>query len=264
MKKNYYVAVSVVFLFVLSFFLHLFVLPSANEFNPLRIAHAGGGLGKVTYTNSYEALDDNYRKGFEYFELDFVFTKDDKLICLHDWKSNFKRTFGFETTDKLSLAEFEALVEKNTRFTNCTLAGLATWMENNPKAYLITDVKEKNIKALKFIYKTLPDARRRVIPQVYQPDNFRTIKDIGFDTAIWTLYRFSGDNYKVLKWVDSFNGDFAITMPRKRAKSDLPKQLEKMSIPTYVHTINSSKEASEFIKSFGITEIYTDFLIPKL
>ena len=75
------------------------------KFQVLRIAHAGGGLGKRTYTNSYEALDSNTKNGFKYFELDFTFTSDGRLVCIHDWKVNFKLTFGIETERRLTLEE---------------------------------------------------------------------------------------------------------------------------------------------------------------
>lgn len=91
------------------------------KFQALRIAHAGGGLGKRTYTNSYEALDSNIKNGFKYFELDFTFASDDRLVCIHDWKINFKRTFGIETNRRLTLEEFEDLADKNTKYITCTL-----------------------------------------------------------------------------------------------------------------------------------------------
>lgn len=229
---------------------------------PHRIAHAGGGFNKVNYTNSYDALDYNYDQGFLYFELDFVFTSDNQLVCLHDWKSNFKRTFGFETTKKYSLVEFERLVEDNTKFKNCTLKGLADWMIEHPLATIITDVKEKNIVALRDIYSTLPNARQRVIPQVYQPENFETIKAIGYQQIIWTLYRYRGGNESVLTALDTFSGPIAIAMPKKRASSNLPTRLAERNIPTYVHTINRPSDVNKYKNTYKISEIYTDYLIP--
>ena len=96
-------------------------LSETAKFQALRIAHAGGGLGKRTYTNSYEALDSNIKNGCKYFELDFTFTSDGELVCIHDWKVNFKLAFGFETERRLTLEEFDDLADKNTKFTTCTL-----------------------------------------------------------------------------------------------------------------------------------------------
>jgi glycerophosphoryl diester phosphodiesterase len=237
-------------------------LIESQNFAPLRVAHAGGGIGGDTYTNSYEALDSNIENEFVYFEIDFSFTKDGKLVCLHDWKRSFKRAFGFETDKKVTLTEFEKLVqEKSIKYTNCTLEGLALWMLDNPGAFIVTDVKEANVKALNMIRKTLPDAKVRVIPQIYNPSNFEFVKDAEFQQVIWTLYRYGGSNDEVLGWVKKFQGPLAITMPEGRAGSELPKELQKLNIPTYVHTINSIKKLEKYSAN-GITEIYTDFLQP--
>lgn len=257
--------------FVLPVLTMAFALVGCAEYQPvsetarfevLRIAHAGGGLGKRTYTNSYEALDANLKNGFKYFELDFTFTSDGRLICLHDWKNNFKRTFGFATDRRLTLKEFEDLADKNTKFTNCTLEGLAAWMLDNPTAYVVTDVRGDNVKALAIIREVLPDSARRVIPQIYDPKNFEPVKQMGFVQIIWTLYRYSGSSYKVIEWVGGWDGAIAVTMPKSRAQSALPKALKSRGIPTYVHTVNAIQEMEQFLDGFGVTEIYTDFLIP--
>ncbi len=257
--------------FVLPVLTMAFVLVGCAEYQPvsetaqfeaLRIAHAGGGLGKRTYTNSYEALDANLKNGFKYFELDFTFTSDGRLICLHDWKVNFKRTFDFETDHRLTLKEFQNLVDKNTKFTNCTLEGLAAWMLDNPTAYVVTDVRGDNVKALAMMREVLPDSAKRVIPQIYNPKNYETVKQMGFVQIIWTLYRYSGSNFEVIEWVGEWDGAIAVTMPKSRAQSALPKALKSRGIPTYVHTVNAIQEMEQFIDGFGVTEIYTDFLKP--
>jgi glycerophosphoryl diester phosphodiesterase len=233
-----------------------------NGFEARRIAHAGGGIGSASYTNSYEALNSNLGKGFQYFKLDFSFTKDDRLVCLHDWQDNFTSVFGFETRDKLTLKEFKSLSANKAKFKPCTLDGLISWMKDHPAAFIVTDVKEDNEKALRMLLKKLPDAKRRVIPQIYEPMTFSAIKKMGFEQIIWTLYRYSGTNDRVLEWVDKFDGPIAVTMPKGRAASFLPKALKIKHIPTYVHTVNSPEEKTRYASQFGVTEVYTDFLPP--
>ena len=238
------------------------LLNISNGFIVRRVAHAGGGVNNKTYTNSIEALDSNIKKGFQYFEIDFSFTKDRRLVCLHDWKRSFKRSFGFETDEKVTLREFDYLVKNKSEFQKCTAASLTEWMEKNPIAYIVTDAKENNIEALKIILKTLPNAKTRVIPQVYNPENLEAIKDLGFERMIWTLYRFGGDNDEVLDWVEKFHAPIAVTMPKSRAESDLPKELAVRKIPTYVHTVNTTQDAEKYITILGVSELYTDFLQP--
>jgi phosphoglycerol transferase len=238
------------------------MLGVSNGFIAHRVAHAGGGINNKTYTNSFEALDFNIKKGFQYFEIDFSFTKDGNLVCLHDWEHSFKRSFGFSTDEKVTLEDFNRLVKDNSAFHNCTINSLSEWMEMNPSAIIVTDVKENNIEALKTILKTLPNPELRVIPQIYNPENFNKVRTMGFEKIIWTLYRYRKSNSKVLDWVKKFPAPFAITMPKSRAESTLPKELEKRRIPSYVHTINTVQEENLYINILGITEIYTDFLNP--
>jgi glycerophosphoryl diester phosphodiesterase len=229
-------------------------------FKVYRIAHAGGEVKGVTYTNSYDALNLNLKKRFRYFEIDFSFTQDEQLVCLHDWQDNFKQSFGFSVKSKLTLAEYKRLVQEKSKFVKCTLDGLAVWMKENPSAYLVTDVKEDNYKALKIIAETIEDSASRVIPQIYNPHEFKKVKELGYKQIIWTLYRYAGNKESVLKWVDTFTPPFAITMPQHRGMTALPENLRKKGIPSYVHTINAKKEKDTLLNTFHVSEIYTDFL----
>jgi len=235
---------------------------SVSQFDVFRVAHAGGGVDGQTYTNSYEALNSNIEKGYKYFELDFSLTEDEEIVCLHDWQHSFERTFGVESSGKVTLAEFELLVRDQSTFTKCTLDGLALWLEEKPDAIIVTDAKEGNIQVLRKIRETIKEAGKRVIPQVYQPEDYSVVKRMGYEQIIWTLYRYQGGDDQVLAWVDEFQGPFAVTMPKKRALTSLPKRLRERGIPSYVHTVNSQEEMQEFQTQYGISEIYTDFLSP--
>ena len=232
-----------------------------KEFKVKRIAHAGGGVEKKTYTNSYDALDYNIKKGFTYFELDFSFTQDERLVCLHDWTHSFKRSFGFSTEKKVTLTEFKKLVQEKSKFNKCTLDGLSLWLQENPSAYIVTDVKEDNYKALQIIAAAIKNSANRVIPQIYDPNNFKKTKELGYKQIIWTLYRYQGDDTSVLDWVKTFEHPFAVTMPKQRTVTSLPLKLQEEGIATYVHTVNSNQEKKNFFNKHHITEIYTDFLV---
>lgn len=238
------------------------MLGLSNGFPVHRVAHAGGGVDDQTYTNSFEALNYNLQQGFRYFEIDFSFTSDDQLVCLHDWEESFERFFGVQSNGAVTVDEFEDLVANESPFHKCTADSLADWMRTNSDTYLVTDAKERNIEALSLLLEKIPDARQRVIPQIYDPENIATVRDLGFQNVIWTLYRFRKSNAEVMDWLEGLEGNIAVTMPKGRAESDLPATLWSMRIPTYVHTINSAQEENKFRNDFAVTEIYTDFLIP--
>ena len=173
-----------------------------SKFKTFRIAHAGGGINGKTYTNSYNALNINIDNGYKYFELDFSFTIDTKLVCLHDWKKDFIRWFGFSITEKPTLETYSNWVKNKLEFKKCTLDGLALWLKNNPDVKIVTDVKEDNLRALSIIRHEIPNSHKQIIPQIYQPQNFKTVKEMGYEQIIWTLYRFIGSNRDVMKCID--------------------------------------------------------------
>ncbi len=226
-----------------------------------RVAHAAGGISGDTYTNSLEALNLNYEKGFRLFEIDFNWTSDGALVCLHDWQKSFERYFGRSVKEPLEKKIFIMLAGSVAKYRLLTLDELVNWLDQHPGARIVTDVKSQNIKALKIISEKMGHDLGRVIPQIYCPSEYQTAIEMGYKKIIWTLYldrRFDED---IVKDVAKMNL-FAVTMPVERAKRGLGKQFEALGVATYVHTINNNKEAERYIQSLGITEVYTDFLPP--
>ena len=164
-----------------------------------RIAHAGGQIGNATYTNSIDALNVNYDAGFRIFEMDFSFTSDQQLVCLHDWEESFERSFGRRRQAPVTLLEFEQLVRDRSEYNKCTLGSLMQWFSAHPQAILVTDVKERNLDALAVISSSYPQFIDRVIPQIYQPDEYSVARDLGYKRIIWTLYLYPGSASTVLR-----------------------------------------------------------------
>lgn len=223
-----------------------------------RIAHAGGQIGYATYTNSIDALNVNYDLGFRVFEMDFSFTSDQKLVCLHDWEESFERSFGMRRQAPVSLLAFEQLVRDHSEFNKCTLASLMEWFSTHPEAILVTDVKERNLDALAVISSDYPQFIDQVIPQIYQPDEYSATRNLGYKRIIWTLYLYRGSASSVLSNAQTMDL-WAITMDTNRADQQLGLSLDTIAVPSYVHTINNYADFLYF-KSAGIDEIYTDNL----
>lgn len=223
-----------------------------------RIAHAGGQIEGATYTNSLEALDANYAEGFRAFEIDFSWTSDQQLVCLHDWEESFERSFGLPATVPVTRQVFEQLVNEHSPFTKCTLASFMDWFSDHPDAVLITDVKERNVGALTHISTNYPQHLARIIPQIYQPDEYQPVTELGYEKLIWTLYIYPGGTLAVLENLPDMEL-WAVTMNTDRAQQNLPRELANFGIPTYAHTINNYADFL-YLKSLGIDEIYTDGL----
>jgi glycerophosphoryl diester phosphodiesterase len=228
------------------------------NYSLLRIAHAGGQIGATTYTNSIEALDANYEKGFRAFEIDFSWTSDHQLVCMHDWEQSFERSFGLPPTAPISLSDFEELVRDRSAYKKCSLTSFMQWFADHPQALLVTDVKERNLDALEHIGSNYPQFLARIIPQIYQPSEYPIVRELGFEKIIWTLYKFSGGPLAVLNAIQDMEL-YAIAMNTARAEQNLGQELDALGISSYVHTINDYAD-SLFFRSLGIDEIYTDSL----
>lgn len=231
---------------------------STNSTPISKIAHAGGGFNGETYTDSLDALNFN-KNSYTLFEMDFSFTSDNELVCIHDWGDygSVKRTFGIELSRVPTLKEFENLVEEKKEYKNCTFSSLVEWLKANPNKKIITDVKDDNIKALEYIAKNFQGYKNQIIPQIYNPQEYDTVRKLGYKDIILTLYRWGGSDEQVLETAKE-NKYFAVTMPTIRAESLGPK-LKSIGIPSYVHTINNKEDYEKYVK-MGITSVYTDWL----
>lgn len=221
------------------------------------IAHAGGEVGGVSESNSIEALDAN-KQDHDLLELDFSWTADGHLVCLHDWEEGFGARFGYVPDQPLTLAEFKQRLADGG-LQNCTLETLAGWVRAHPGKRIVTDIKEDNLRGLTQIADAHPDLRGNFLPQAYQPDEIAEIKAIGYPDVIWTLYGFDGPSEEVMAHLAA-NEVFAVTMPPVRALAGEAWMLwEQASVQSYVHTINNPLEAGCFA-AFGLSGIYTDSL----
>ena len=133
----------------------------------LAVAHAGGGIDGKRYTNSLEAMNHNYNKGFRLFELDLSWTSDGHLICLHDWDKTPKWLLNYHKEEPLTLNEFSSL-EKPLKLTPCDIERINSWLKSHPEAYIITDIKGNNFKGLELMMDNIENAADKIIPQFTQ------------------------------------------------------------------------------------------------
>jgi hypothetical protein len=160
-----------------------------------------------------------------------------------------------------SLEQFESLKMKHG-MTQMSLASLFLWLSKHNDAYIIADVKERNLPALKIIARNSGKLQKHFFPQIYDPSEFRPAKLLGFEKVIFTLYRSSLSDAEVIRFATNKN-PFAITMPVRRAFSfSLLSELNRKGVTVYAHTINKI-EILNYLRGKGIHGIYTDKILPK-
>jgi len=225
---------------------------------PVLIAHAGGGIGGQTYTNSLEALNLNYQKGFRFFEIDLSWTHDGKLVAIHDWEDDFRRRFhasdvvGIPTRD-----EFQKLEPVNG-LSQMTLDQVLEWAEEKGDAYIVTDVKERNLSALKQISQKESKYTRHVIPQTYGYSEYKKVEEMGYIRIILTLYRMKINPNELMAFCLN-HSPYAVTMHWNLAKLGLARFLRPCGVFIYAHTVNDLGLFTD-LKRLGVNGIYTDTL----
>ncbi|WMT40580.1 phosphatidylinositol-specific phospholipase C/glycerophosphodiester phosphodiesterase family protein [Paenibacillus sp. D2_2] len=237
------------------------------------IAHAMGGISGKSYTNSYEAFIANYEKGIRVFESDFLLSADDDLIARHEWGESFTKLMGQE--DGLKPERYGAIFTTK-EFKDAKIMGRyepLTWddvldlMVDYPDMYLVTDTKQIKPEEIDQIFSKIVDGAKkrdpeiltRIVPQIYNHPMWDQIEAIyPFESVIFTLYQTHESDDEVLQFAEE-KGLAAITMSEARANKNLVSKLNKLGIPSYVHTINDVETMQKF-KNMGVYGFYTDFL----
>ena len=170
----------------------------ASEEKPSRfIAHGGGFVDGFYTTNSVEAIRQSIADGFTLIELDMCFSRDDRIIMLHDWDRTVVHYFGAPFARRPSEREFEQLLVHG-RFQTLTFNRLTKILDEAPDIRIITDVKSDNIKVLTMIVEQFPDYVERMIVQIYSYEEYDIVRELGFEDIILTLYAMPEIDYDEL------------------------------------------------------------------
>lgn len=210
-------------------------------------------------TNSIEAADHSYDAGYRWLELDFSWTSDGELVCVHDWGNWWHRS-GITSREAASFAEFQRREAANASCHSFTPELLDAWLKEHPEAKIVTDVKDDNVAAMQLLAERYPDLLDRLVVQIYSLDDYEPILELGYHSMILTMYRFSWADYHDLEQLADFIRDsriLAITMEAADHTKDVFDALVETGIPVYVHTLNEPLDQIKWLAG-GAYGIYTD------
>ena len=137
------------------------------------IAHAGGGINNLTYTNSLEAINNSIKLGYKLIEIDLIETSDLKLVGAHDW--NHFRTISkcCKENEIPELKEFRNY-KIYDKFTTVDYKKINEIFLNNEDLILVTD-KTNNFD---LINTSFTFDKSRIIVEVFGKENyFKAIKN---------------------------------------------------------------------------------------
>ena len=230
--------------------------------HPRAIAHAGGAVQGDTVTNSKEAVEQAIANGYQYIELDMALTTDGKIAMIHDWESSASYYLGLGPNKAVSFEKYQQCKVLN-KYTPLTMEALAKILQNNPQVRIITDTKEDNLAVLTAIKKQYPQIVKQIIPQIYQYKEYETVKQLGYDKIILTMYKMSNERNgaRIARFVQEHD-IYAVTMSEELMNTGLAKTLQSYGIAVYMHTINNLSQTVKAL-SAGAYGIYTDTLLPE-
>lgn len=229
----------------------------------ISVAHAGGILwgrdefGNYTSfsgSNSLEGLEMCADMGVDAVELDFSFTSDGYLACIHDWSPAFIKEV--DGNKPLTLDEF--LDSKIYGiFTPISLSEVADFLRAHEEITIVTDIKDDFYSAIKLISETGMTDRFTV--QIYCEEEYDIACEFGFERMIYTLYRLDWNEKTNVKEITKFADTHqlaGIAFDKVLCSNyDYVKQMKNIGVPLFVHTVNENEKL--YLK-MGISGIYTD------
>lgn len=195
------------------------------------IAHAAGEVNGIKSTNSVEALNSNYQKGFRLFELDIIETSDGQYVAAHDWKMWARFT---DYTGDLPVSHAEFMQHKiYGKYSTMDMKAINGWFAAHPDAILITDKVSDPVKfANQFIDKN------RLIMELFSLMAIEEAAKNNIRAMIsqQPLNKIAGDKVAYL----TANNIEHVAISRRiiAGKASLLKALRKQGIKVYVYNVN--------------------------
>lgn len=232
-----------------------------NEF----IAHAAGGIDDTAYTNSVEAFEENYEKGFRLFEIDLLLTTDNKVVARHDWKEDYG-----QGVDNLPLSYDEFMSKKYyDKYTSMDFKTIVELMKRFPDTYVIIDGKTKSVEDTKLLYELIGEeveginrsVFKRFIPQMFYKDDLEIIRDHGFQEVLYVVGR-EDYTYDSIAQYSVENGIKAVSLSVDRTDEEFVQTLLDDDVLVYMYTFNDEDEMTEY-RDIGVHGFFTDFVTPQ-
>jgi glycerophosphoryl diester phosphodiesterase len=162
----------------------------ADRFNPYGfVAHAMGSIDRHTYTNSLEAFQRNYGRGFRVFETDLVRLKDGTALLAHTGlEPNYGLNKPFQQSTWADLRGHKYL----GRYTILRSQDLVGLLRSHPDAYVILDSKYAEVEIFRTLLRQAPERslRERILPHIVDQAMLNAMRTVyPLQNYVLALYR---------------------------------------------------------------------------
>lgn len=230
------------------------LLKKLKQKNYRFIAHAGGGIDDLKYTNSLEAVNKSIKNNFKLIELDIRETLDNVFVGVHEWKE-FKKITNTKKKDENELNNKALLLNEfkkkkiYKKYTPLDIISINDIFRKNNELILLTD-KTNNFSKLN---SDLNFDKKRVMVEVFGKKNY--FKSIS-EGIINPIYSFNHKDYNFvikhkIKIISAHSQDII-------NNSQIYKKLVENNVMVFMYSSNES----DFINNnldILFTHVYTDF-----
>ncbi|MEZ8114873.1 glycerophosphodiester phosphodiesterase family protein [Vibrio splendidus] len=219
------------------------------------IAHAGGGINGLKYTNSLEAMEQSIEHGFKMIELDLLISSDGRIVAVHDWKT-FHEMTNSNNTGSISSKEFESKIIYD-KYKTLNISTAIDILDEND-VVLVTD-KIKNISLLS---KYIIDKDKSII-EVFSTDKYNEAIELGFNNVALNI---DLNTPFILEWIDlnkikavTYRGDNLGSLGSEYKKAI---ELSNMGVSSMIYSTNDLDLDGIKASGIGNFALYVDFVLP--
>ncbi|MEZ9209294.1 glycerophosphodiester phosphodiesterase family protein [Vibrio splendidus] len=219
------------------------------------IAHAGGGINGLKYTNSLEAMEKSIEHGFKMIELDLLISSDGRIVAVHDWKS-FHEMTNSNNTGSISYKEFESKIIYD-KYQTLSISTAIDILDGND-VVLVTD----KIKNLSLLSKYIIDKDKSII-EVFSTDKYNEAIELGFNNVALNI---DLNTPFILEWIDlnkvkavTYRGDNLGSLGSEYKKAI---ELSNMGVSSMIYSTNDLDLDGIKASGIGNFALYVDFVLP--
>lgn len=235
------------------------------------IAHALGGIDGKTYTNSPQALEHNYKKGFRVFEVDLDLSSDGEVIAWHSFDKKSLKDMGIPekyAINKPTASEFKK-IKSYGKYDTMLFRDVISYMRKYQDIYMVIDLKQAEDDKVRKIYNEIVNQAsgdysllNRIIPQIYRASTYNEVMKIyNFKSAAFTCYKMDKIDENEITNYCAMNGIKVLTVDYRFFTPSLVEKCNARGIKLYMNTYNDINEVNKYKKK-GVYGFFTDFLTP--
>jgi len=228
------------------------------------IAHALGGIGGVTYSNSREAFELWYGRGRRWFEADLALTADRQLVCFHS---------GVELLLRLESAVGSATLERFLSwrvagtYTPLSLRGLLELLRDRPDAFVFLDPGMLTPAIVEGLHAAVdavgPKVRRQLLVEFYAPEDLAALRESEvrrgrFGAVVLATYQWGPSEEELVRLVTAERIP-VVVLGSASASRALVERLHGAGARVVLHTVNDPALARAWLAA-GVDGLMTDFL----